>query len=324
VLLAAAIGGTHNNTSLAARPEVEFDAATLVAADDITTAAFRAAHPGEKLVAVRMEISSLVRRGDAADIAEVLYRVEAADREMRVFDFAPKTTFAPLAVGAVAVERDAETQTRLRANVAGRYFPFAEGDAAFDHEANEQTRLRYELPAPREVVVTAGSTQRRRGVFVKLRASRRESLEGDKAVVVLFVVPQNWRGGVLQVDAEARATVGGVLGKDGDAVVVGEQSFATGVYISGDLVARDAVERMIAAEKTWRDAQAERARATKRDFDDRVRDTFDELLAIAKSKSLRKGDAVERAAADAILAAEQASRNAAIARLTELNANPRE
>jgi hypothetical protein len=274
--------------SFAARPEVEFDAASLVSAEDVTTAAFRAAHPGEKLIAVRVEISSLVRRGNAADLAEVLYRVEAGDREMLVFDFAPKTTLSPLAAGTVAVERDTDAQTQLRANVAGRYFPFAEGDAAFAQAINEQTRLRYELPAPQEVLVTAGSTQRRRGVFVKLRASRRGSLEGAKAVAVLFVVPQNWRGGVVHVEAEARSTVGGVLGKDGEAVVCGTASLATGVHLAGDLAARDAVERP-AAEKAGPGPGRKRDR--EEGVQRSVRDAFDDVFVFAVRRA-RGGESI--------------------------------
>lgn len=311
-------------SALAARPEVEFDAPAVVAASDITTAEFRAAHPGEKLIAVRIEISSLVRRGDAKDLAEVLYRVEATDRDMQVFDFGPKTTLAPLAAGTVAVERDTDARTSVRANVAGRYFPFAEGDAALSKDINEQTRLRYELPAPQEVVVTSGSTQRRRGVFVKLRASRRGSLEGASAVVVVYAVPQNWRGGVFAVEAEARSAVGGVLGEQGDAVACGAASFATGVYLAGDLVARDAVERLVAAEKAYTHAETEHARERKRDLDDRVRDTFDDLVALAHDGSRRDRRAADRLAADAILAAQRAARDRATQRLAELNALPAE
>lgn len=311
-------------SALGARPEVEFDAPSVVAASDITTPEFRTAHPGEKLIAVRVEISSLVRRGDAKDLAEVLFRIEATDRDMQLFDFGPKTTLAPLAAGSVAVERDTDARTSVRANVAGRYFPFAEGDAALSKEVNEQTRLRYELPAPQEVVVTSGSTQRRRGVFVKLRASHRGSLEGANAIAAVYAVPQNWRGGMFAVEAEARSTVGGVLGEQGDAVVCGAASFATGVYLAGDLVAREAVERLAAAEKAYTCAEAEYARERKRDFDDKVRDAFDGLVALAHSNPRRDREAADRLAAEAILASHRVARDRAIERLTELNALPAE
>jgi hypothetical protein len=324
VLVAAVLAVSAAGDSLAARPEVEFDAASLVAADDVTTAHFRAAHPGEKLIAVRIEVSSLVRQGNAADVAEVLYRVEATDRDMLVFDFAPKTTFAALAEGTVAVERDTDTKTSVKANAAARYFPFAEGDASFDHNVNEQTRLRYELPAPQEVVVTSGSIERRRGVFVKLRASRRGSLEGAKPIAVLFVVPQNWRGGMLNVAAEARSNVGGVLGKDGESVVSGTASLAAGVYLSGDLVARDAVERVMTAEKTWKLAEADHTASRKADFSKQVRSTFDEVFVFSEAKARREREVIAQAKADVVLAARRATRDSAVEQLMELNAEPRE
>jgi hypothetical protein len=324
VFIAAVMVASAASDSLAARPEVEFDAASLVAADDVTTADFRAAHPGEKLIAVRIEVSSLVRRGNAADVAEVLYRVESTDRDMLVFDFAPKTTFAALAEGTVAVERDTDTKTSAKANASARYFPFAEGDASFDHQMTEQTRLRYELPAPQEVVVTSGSIERRRGVFVKLRASRRGSLEGAKAIAVLFVVPQNWRGGMLNVAAEARSNVGGVLGKDGESVVSGTALLATGVYLSGDLVARDAVEHAMGAEKAWKLAETEHARGQKADFSKQVRSTFDEVFVFSEAKARREREVIAQAKADVILAARRATRDSAVDRLVELNAEPRE
>jgi hypothetical protein len=323
-LVAAMIVASAANDSLAARPEVQFDAASLIAAEDVTTADFRAANPGEKLIVVRIDISSFVRRGDANDLAELVYRVEATDREMLVFDFAPKTTFAPLAEGRVTVERDTDTKTSVKANAAARYFPFAEGDAAFDHQVNEQTRLRYELPAPQEVVVTSGSIERRRGVFVKLRASRRGSLEGAKAIAVMFVVPQNWRGGVLHIAAEARSNVGGVLGRDGESAISGTASLAAGVYVSGDLVARDAVERVMATEKAWTIAEAEHPKSRTKDFSQHVARAFDDVLSFGKSKSRSERAVIEQAKADVSLAARRATRDSAAQQLVELNAAPRE
>lgn len=322
--VAAMIVASAASGSFAARPEVEFDAASLVAAEDVTTADFRAANPGEKLIAVRIEVSSLVRRGDANDLAELLYRVEATDRDMLVFDFAPKTTFAALAEGIVAVERDTDTKTSVKANASARYFPFAEGDAHFDRQLNEQTRLRYELPAPQEVVVTSGSIERRRGVFVKLRASRRGSLEGSKAIAVLFVVPQNWRGGVLKVAAEARSNVAGVLGKDGESVVCGSAAMPAGVYLSGDLAARDLVERVLKAEREWTFVEAEHARSKSKDFNSQVAGAFDDVFTFAKSKSKREREVVEQAKADVLFAARRATRDAAVELLVEMNAAPRE
>lgn len=317
IALAVALVGT----ATAAPPSVAFDVPSLVACDDVTTEAFRAARPGEKLIAVRLAFSSLVERGNAAEITDVLYRIEGLDRETFVLDYAPKTTFAALAKGDVAVEHDTDEKLSLNANVKGRYLPLAEGDAAVSKNVNEQTRLRYALPAPQEVVVTAGTWQRAHGVFFKLRASRRGSLEGAKDVVVLYAVPQNWRAGLLRVEAEARSATGGVLG-EGESFVCGQASFLAGAYLTGDLLARDAVATSVAAERAWQQAQADRARRNRESFGDQVRGAFDEFAALAVGKKPR--DAARQAEAEAALQKAQAARDTAVAALERMNAMPRE
>ncbi|MEX2186271.1 MAG: hypothetical protein WD875_05740 [Pirellulales bacterium] len=308
-------------TSVAATPDVEFDVASLVAADDVTTDAFRAARPGEKLVAVRMELSSLVRRGDAADLTDVLYRVEGLDHDTFVIDYAPKTTFAPLANGAVAVERDSGEKASINASVKGRYLPLAEADAGYTKNVDEQTRLRYEMPTPHEVVVTSGSWQRRHGVFVKLRASRRGSLEGAKAVVITFAVPQNWRGGLMRIEAEARSATGGVLG-GGDSIVCGKASYLAGVYLTGDLKVRDAVEVLISAEKAWAQAQADQQRRQNKGIGEQVSVAVDELFAFSAAKK-RRDRATKQNAADAALHDAKSTREDAASVLAKMNAQPR-
>ncbi len=308
--------------TVAATPEVEFDAAALVAADDVTTEAFRAARPGEKLVAVRMELSSLVRRGNAADVTDLLFRVEGLDRDTFVIDYAPRTTFAALATGNVAVERDTDDKLSFNASVKGRYVPLAEGDAAISKNVDERTRLRYELPAPQEVVVTSGTWRRRHGVFVKLRASRRGSLEGAKAVVVTFAVPQNWRGGLMRIEAEARSAAGGMLG-EGESVVCGQASYLAGAYMTGDLIVRDAVEQLIAAEKAWEAAQAEHARRQKPGFSEQVSVAVDELFTFSSTKR-RRERATKRSAIDGALRDAKSTRDAAAAVLVKMNGRPRE
>jgi hypothetical protein len=312
----------HTASVFAAPPEVEFDAPALVAADDITTDEFRAARPGEKLIAVRLELSALVRRGEAGQLAEVLYRVEALDADMFVLDFGPKTTLEPLAEGNLSVERDADSQLRFDATARGRYFPFATADATVSKQVTEQSRLRYELPPPQELVVAAGTWQRQRGVFVKLRASRRDSLEGAKPLAVLFAVPQNWRGGVLRVEAEARSSVGGVLGS-GDTASSSQVTFLAGVHVTGDVMARDAVERLIAATTTEQQRRAELARQGKTRLNRQVKHTFDDVATFFDGKHRSTTTKEQRAARHALEEAKKAQEKATSA-LIALNANPRD
>lgn len=317
-----AVAVPRSASVFAARPEVEFDAPALVAVDDITTEEFRAARPGEKLIAVRLELSALVRRGEAGQLAEVLYRVEALDADMFVFDFGPKTTLEPLADGNLSVERDADSQLRFDATARGRYFPFATADAAVSKKVTEQSRLRYELPPPQELVVAAGTWQRQRGVFVKLRASRRDSLEGAKPLAILFAVPQNWRGGVVRVEAEARSNVGGVLGT-GDTASSSQATFLAGMHVTGDIMARDAVERVIAAMTAEQQRRAELVRHDKVKLNRQVKHTFDDVATFFDGKHRSTTTKEQRAARQALEEAKKAQEKAT-SELIALNANPRD
>jgi hypothetical protein len=308
----------------AAPPRVEFDAPAFVALEDVTTDEFRAARPGEKLLAAQIETSAIVRQGNAADLVEVVYRLEALDAEVFVFDYGPKTTLAPLAVGNLAVERDGKSALRFHATAHARYLALAAADAKLAKEVDERTRLRYEMPPPHELLVAAGTWQRQRGVFYKLRASRRESLEGSKSLAIAFAAPQNWRGGMLRVEAEARSTVGGMLSERGESVVTSRSTFVASMHLAGDAVARDAITELVAAEAALAASQDESARWKNPRFSRKVRFSFEEFVDYFNGKQSDRSLAAERRAAEEVVAAASAARDRCAKRLADLNALPLE
>src|SRR5512146_2818933 len=72
-------------------PRVVFDMPYAISCRDVTPPEFATANPGDKLVEVKLGISSLLQAGKEKDLAQYFIRMETPQRTMQIHDFLPKT-----------------------------------------------------------------------------------------------------------------------------------------------------------------------------------------------------------------------------------------
>src|SRR4029077_17492802 len=70
--------------ALAELPRVVFDMPYAVSCREVTPPEFAAANPGDKLIEVKLGISSLLQGGKEQDLAQYFIRVESPQRTMQV------------------------------------------------------------------------------------------------------------------------------------------------------------------------------------------------------------------------------------------------
>jgi hypothetical protein len=214
-----------SRAAVQARPVVEFNADYVIACRDVTPSAYAQKYPDRKLVEATLRLSARVVSGSAKDLDGLLYTFEDPHHRLRVADYGPKTQLASDRVEpALAVEYAGRASVRYAlTQQAG----FLKGDY-------QTSKLTYHKLPPLEALVASGITERGYGVFYKLAASDRVTLEGDREFSCLFEVPRRWRGNCLLVRCEATALNRGYLGYFDPKVQAGLAGFVIGLYLDGD------------------------------------------------------------------------------------------
>jgi len=239
--------------SVAAAPaEVLFDVSPSVGCRDVTTAEFAAANPDERLVEARIEVSSLIRHGDAGDLLQFFYRFDSPRRTMPMVDYLPRTTLASDLAGNVTVEQKQESNKGIDGAVTAPLAWPLKVTGSGELAAKTMASTRYELVPPMTAVAASGTLDRGFGVYFKLKPSRSTSLEGAKHFAIVFRVPRNWRADYLHLSCSASASVPGLFGPPGGQVVCGQQKFVVALYAEGDASAKAAAERLVRAEADLR------------------------------------------------------------------------
>lgn len=225
-------------------------------------------------VEITLRLSSLIRGGAMPQIDQWMVRCVPRQTSWRVADYSPRTETASEYVGSIQVKASDEESKSFGMAIDAAQGNLVRGHFGVDQGAKQTESLQYERHAPLHAVTAAGTIQRGRGVYYKLRWTANQVLEGEKEFKVTFAVPPGFRAGLLDVSVVAigrpakRSALEDtfsqipVLGKPSGAMRrLGESRFVVAVHAEGDPVAWRAAETITDAEATLR-SEAASARAT--------------------------------------------------------------
>jgi hypothetical protein len=253
-------------------PKVAFDVSYTVECRDATPPEFEESHPGRKIVEARFEVSSLIRSGRESDVDELMYVIRSPQRRLRVFDFEPKTQMESDVAKAIEVVETDEDATSLNGGLSAQISPGGGVHVAPSAGASKATKnslqQKYSKLPPKQLLVASGTTLREYGVFFKLKPSTQASLEGQRELVCLFVVPSDWRADYAYVDCIARVRNRSPWTKSPD---VGSRRVLVGLYLQGDAEARGAAERLAHAYEAYVSAGEPRPGAAAEPADEAAR-----------------------------------------------------
>jgi hypothetical protein len=245
VLALLPVAGIH------ARERVMFDAPTTIAARDVTTDEHRLAYPSSRLIEVKIQISSLVRRGFEKDLQELFYRFDYPVPGIEIVDYLPKTTLTSDVVGNIGMEKRSEDCNTLGLTLSGAMSPLA-GTLNGGITDKDSESVRYEMLPPLETVAASGTLNRRTSVYFKLKPTPRISLEGDKEFVVVVRVPASWRGDYVYWGCQAMGTRRSATPPFEASGPVNRRQFLMGIYLEGDEEARQLAEQFATMERQLR------------------------------------------------------------------------
>lgn len=242
-----------STAAVAGSPSVEFDTDPTVAVCDVTTPEFAAYNPGEKLVEVHIQVSSLIRHGNDEDLIQFLYYFESPELTARVVDYQPQTTLATDVVGSLGIEESDEHSRQLGLNAATNQPGIASGNVSGSAGSRNSQRVQYALLPPLELLAASGTINRGSGVYFKLKPSRRTSLEGASDFVLVLRVPREWQADVLRVRCEAVGHERGAPWEGARERMFGANEFTVALFTEGDEVGRAAAEHFVWSERVLRD-----------------------------------------------------------------------
>lgn len=232
-------------------PSLQFDVKHRVACIDVQSSQQFKAEAGERLVQARIPVSTLVPRGSAQGLVQLLIRFENPERSLQVIDYQPKTTLATDIVGNIGIETKQDKSAGVGLTLSGDQVGI-HGTASADLGIKSGRCVKWQHLPPLELLSASGTISRGSGVYFKLKPSKRTSLEGNRDFVLLLRVPQSWQSGLLHVDCLAQGKQRSLITNREETVTCGHSRFVVALYASGNKVAQRQAGRLIRSDATLR------------------------------------------------------------------------
>lgn len=224
-------------------PRVHFDLPLAIACPEVSSPEVAAAHPGQKLVEVRFEVSTLLLAGDERDLKRLMLKIESPQRTVTVVDYLPKTRHESRHAGPIGITKSDETNASLGINVAGKYELFTAAGANAGIGQKSTSCVKYDLLPPVETIAASGTLLRGAGAFFKLEATPQQRLEGAREYGLVLRVPHDWQADYLRVRCEAEGVARGFVDSLDQQVSAGRRDFVVALYAAGSETARETAER---------------------------------------------------------------------------------
>ncbi|HVU89232.1 MAG TPA: hypothetical protein VHD36_18040 [Pirellulales bacterium] len=228
----------------AAAPRVMIDVGPIVECVDVTPSDYAAAHSQERIVEAKVRLSVLLEAGREAELEQLQVTILSPERRTRVVDFQPRTELASELAGDVEVCNSTDTIQSVNASLGGPSVvpqpvpPQAAPGAGVGMTQNRGVKETYHRLSPKQAVLASGTISAEHGVFFKWRRSSQVALEGAREVTLRLLVPHDWRGDWLQLDAEMLGRHRNYLGEKIEPV--GHARVFLALYRAGDAVAQQA------------------------------------------------------------------------------------
>ncbi|MEL7266799.1 MAG: hypothetical protein AAFP69_18590, partial [Planctomycetota bacterium] len=197
------------------------------------------------------------------DVHQLLVSITGIQSPVHIVDYTPKTTLATEVDGTIQVTSSNEKSNNLGFSVDVAAPGIGHGNTGGDVLRKEVQTEKFQRAAPMRAVTAAGTFDRSRGVYFKIRLTRQQVLEGDQTFHLVFSVPSEWRGSLLDISTsvqrrkEALPGAGAIgldrlPGMEAELVSAGQQRFVVAVVDHRDESMQQLSQRLVHAEQELR------------------------------------------------------------------------
>ena len=184
-------------------------------------------------VEVSLRLSSMISSPSMPRIDQWIVTCRPRGEGVSVVDYYPRTETASDVSTPIQVKRSQEKSQSFGLNLDGTYGNIVGAAIADQGEKNTES-TQFHRTAPVHAVTAAGTIDRGRGVYFKLRWTATQVLEGEKLFRVTLRVPRHWRGSLVDVSVRADRNEKKYGGLNQETVTVGAADFVVATYRKDD------------------------------------------------------------------------------------------
>jgi len=243
---------------------VKFDVPAIVAApvEPIGFAAHDGAE-GDQLLQIVIPVSSEIRIQSKQSINAFRFDVFWNEIAYLVQDYSPKTQTISEVHGEISTETAKETKSGFGLRLNADLQSLVSGESNAEVGTTDSVTKKFKQLPNQSVLVASGTSHRGTGVFFRFHRSSQTAIEGGRDLMAQFVVPADWRAGVLRVNCFAIGSTN-VFGAWANPFEM-SRTFLVPVYRQGDSQAKTAAVKFSETEQrlrlAWRSYQGARPKS---------------------------------------------------------------
>ena len=261
--LALSIPFSIERSAIGDEAAVKFDVPALVGVREIPNLPTHILSATQKTIEVVIPVTSEVQFADRGNLQEFRFNVYWNRNVYPICDYGPKTTTFSEIEGFVSIDTSTEKNATLGLTLNSGYQDLVTGTGRAELGNRNGTKVHYQEVPQYEVLVASGTMNRGTGAFFRFHPSRKETLEGGRELVVAFQVPRSWRGGVLQVECQAKGSRKMLAWNEPFEI---SRAFILPIYLDGDDQARQSAAEFVRSEQQLRSKWQQFQRASERDL----------------------------------------------------------
>ncbi len=216
-----------------------------------------------ELVSVELRLSSMIESAALPAIKQWMVRCLPRDQAVSIADYAPRTETGSDLATPIQVKKIAEESQSAGLSIDGSYSHLTRANLGADRGKKHSNSIQFDQVAPVQAVTAAGTIERGRGVYFKLRWTATQVLEGEKVFHITMRVPPAWRGGLLDVSVIAQAESKSLAPWDRQPETIGSANFVVAAYRAGDNQAEYLARSISRAEQKLRQLSSQQSRQSK-------------------------------------------------------------
>jgi len=222
--------------------QVAFDVNPMAPARESNSIGLLNQLPNSRMVDVQLDVSALFTPGDVGIVTEYTVRILSRHEDVQVADYEPRTELQSDVFGSMQINQEGERFREAAIRGVGGYPGVGTAQGYAYYHDNSRETVHYAKKPSLELVNAAGTLERRRGVYFKVKQSSQTTLEGARPFRIVFEVPNSWRADLLDITIEA---AGYENSHSKRSRVLSSQQFVVAVYQEYDENAANAATRYV-------------------------------------------------------------------------------